>query len=216
MLFLLVRIWSNYTYNDSLSFILSQVYRIAHSMMMFMMACSSLKAQLSLQIQSTYPLSGIATRKFDGISSGQCRSTRMSTVTHSHLIHLGIYQSHMGKANLTLRHTLDLDEGACALPVSWNFAMFRLRFLRICPGRYLANSSLWIAVASILATMHISKALDKNGKEIIPEEKFTSGITRYVSLTLVFQFFSSGLHELPAILSHLSAPYDLVTRLHKP
>lgn len=50
---------------------------------------------------------------------------------------------------------------------------------RICPGRHLADASLWIAVASILATITISKALDENGKEITPEVGFTDGITSH-------------------------------------
>lgn len=49
---------------------------------------------------------------------------------------------------------------------------------RICPGRHLADASLWIAMASVLATLNISKSLDNNGKEITPEVAFTSGITR--------------------------------------
>ncbi|KAF9456704.1 cytochrome P450 [Collybia nuda] len=50
---------------------------------------------------------------------------------------------------------------------------------RICPGRHLAHASLWIAMASTLATMNITKKLDANGKEITPEIAFTSGITSH-------------------------------------
>ncbi|KAF9456731.1 cytochrome P450, partial [Collybia nuda] len=50
---------------------------------------------------------------------------------------------------------------------------------RACPGRYFADDSLYITMVSILATLHISKALDKNGKEIIPALKFTSGLSRH-------------------------------------
>ncbi|KZT03178.1 cytochrome P450 monooxygenase [Laetiporus sulphureus 93-53] len=46
---------------------------------------------------------------------------------------------------------------------------------RICPGRLLADASVWIAAASILATMTISKAHDANGNEIVPEAAFVSG-----------------------------------------
>lgn len=49
---------------------------------------------------------------------------------------------------------------------------------RVCPGRYLADASIWIAIASILATFHISKARDENGVEITPPSKFESGIVR--------------------------------------
>jgi hypothetical protein len=49
---------------------------------------------------------------------------------------------------------------------------------RICSGRYLADANLWIVMASVLATMNISKAIDTDGKEITPMPAFTSGITR--------------------------------------
>ncbi|KAF8074603.1 cytochrome P450 [Lyophyllum atratum] len=40
---------------------------------------------------------------------------------------------------------------------------------RVCPGRHLADDSLWIVIATVLATMSISKAIGKDGKEIIPD-----------------------------------------------
>ncbi|PPQ95430.1 hypothetical protein CVT26_008451 [Gymnopilus dilepis] len=51
---------------------------------------------------------------------------------------------------------------------------------RICPGRYLADSSVWIAIASILAEFTISPLNGVNGAPILPKEEFISGITRYV------------------------------------
>ena len=47
---------------------------------------------------------------------------------------------------------------------------------RICPGRYMARSAMWIAIASILATYEISKALDEKGHEVEPIDEYTSGI----------------------------------------
>ncbi|KAJ3545757.1 hypothetical protein NM688_g5589 [Phlebia brevispora] len=47
---------------------------------------------------------------------------------------------------------------------------------RLCIGRHLADSSLWIVAASIFATFDITKAKDSFGKEIIPEIKFTSSL----------------------------------------
>ncbi|KAJ7889513.1 cytochrome P450 [Mycena olivaceomarginata] len=46
---------------------------------------------------------------------------------------------------------------------------------RLCPGRHMANASLWITVASVLATFDIAKALDENGREIEPSYEFDSG-----------------------------------------
>ncbi|KAG5651194.1 hypothetical protein H0H81_009547 [Sphagnurus paluster] len=52
-------------------------------------------------------------------------------------------------------------------------------FLRICPGKYLADASLWIAMATILSTAKISKAIGDDGKEITPEIIFISGIASH-------------------------------------
>ncbi|KAG6907104.1 hypothetical protein DXG01_010517 [Tephrocybe rancida] len=49
---------------------------------------------------------------------------------------------------------------------------------RICPGRYLADDSLWMAMATILTTLSISKVVGQDGKEVTPELKFTLGVTR--------------------------------------
>ena len=40
---------------------------------------------------------------------------------------------------------------------------------------YLADNSVWIASASILATVEISKAIGDDGKEVTPEVGFTHG-----------------------------------------
>ncbi|KAK1227831.1 hypothetical protein PQX77_009144 [Marasmius sp. AFHP31] len=48
---------------------------------------------------------------------------------------------------------------------------------RICPGRHLAMSMIYISAASILATFDISKMVDENGLEIEPRVEYTSTIT---------------------------------------
>ncbi|KAG5651957.1 hypothetical protein H0H81_006807 [Sphagnurus paluster] len=51
---------------------------------------------------------------------------------------------------------------------------------RICPGRYLATDSSWIAIATILAAISISRTIGEDGKEIIPDSSSeASGISRY-------------------------------------
>lgn len=47
---------------------------------------------------------------------------------------------------------------------------------RICPGRFMARASVWIAVACMLATFDVSKAVDENGNPIEPKDEYTSGI----------------------------------------
>ncbi|KAJ6503785.1 cytochrome P450 [Mycena sanguinolenta] len=46
---------------------------------------------------------------------------------------------------------------------------------RLCPGRHMANASLLITIASVLATFDITKALDDNGQVIEPSYEFDSG-----------------------------------------
>jgi len=48
---------------------------------------------------------------------------------------------------------------------------------RICPGRYTADASIWVAMATILSTLTVSKALDDKGREIDVDPKFTCGVT---------------------------------------
>ncbi|KAI1425062.1 cytochrome protein [Xylaria sp. FL1777] len=47
---------------------------------------------------------------------------------------------------------------------------------RICPGRFIADSSVWLTVAQFLAVFKIGKGLDKHGREIEPVVKFTPSI----------------------------------------
>ncbi|KAK7211689.1 hypothetical protein V2G26_018867 [Clonostachys chloroleuca] len=49
---------------------------------------------------------------------------------------------------------------------------------RICPGRLLAESTVWVNIASLLATYNISHALDKDGKKIsVDHVKPSAGTT---------------------------------------
>jgi hypothetical protein len=66
----------------------------------------------------------------------------------------------------------------------------------------LAETSVWIAMATILATLNIRRAVDENGEEIIPQPEFSSGLTWYHFIALVADFYNanlffSGSHPLP-------------------
>ncbi|ESK94724.1 cytochrome p450 [Moniliophthora roreri MCA 2997] len=50
---------------------------------------------------------------------------------------------------------------------------------RQCPGQDMAESSIWITIASILACFDISKAVDENGVPIEPSGEYTSGMLCY-------------------------------------
>ncbi|KAJ6521007.1 cytochrome P450 [Mycena vulgaris] len=47
---------------------------------------------------------------------------------------------------------------------------------RVCPGRHMATSSIWIAVASILATFNITKAVGDDGQVIEPTHEYFPGL----------------------------------------
>lgn len=52
---------------------------------------------------------------------------------------------------------------------------------RICPGRFLALEALWLAIVSVLAVFDIVRAVDDEGKEIIPDGEYLSGVVWCVS-----------------------------------
>ncbi|KAJ7607961.1 cytochrome P450 [Roridomyces roridus] len=47
---------------------------------------------------------------------------------------------------------------------------------RICPGRHLAMATLWLTITSILATLEIKKAVDKDGEVIEPSYEYFPGL----------------------------------------
>ncbi|GJE86824.1 cytochrome P450 [Phanerochaete sordida] len=50
---------------------------------------------------------------------------------------------------------------------------------RVCPGRHLAEASLCIVVASVLAVFDIAPAKDAQGRDVLPEVRFTEAITSH-------------------------------------
>ncbi len=51
-------------------------------------------------------------------------------------------------------------------------------FLSICPGRYLASNTAWIAIASMASTLSFTKAVDSEGRVVEPSTTFTDGFLR--------------------------------------
>ncbi|KAF7342919.1 O-methylsterigmatocystin oxidoreductase [Mycena sanguinolenta] len=67
---------------------------------------------------------------------------------------------------------------------------------RICTGEHLADQSLWIAIASILATCTITNAVDKNGNIIVPKKTMSDGL----------RYSNAGDELLTYLLGHLEIP----------
>ena len=84
---------------------------------------------------------------------------------------------------------------------------------RVCPGRWMAHSFVWIVVASVLSTFKIEKAV-RNGRIIEPTGAFTPGILSCVIfpcwricsrcaeqiLFLFFSFQPTGLRKNSSVL----------------
>lgn len=72
--------------------------------------------------------------------------------------------------------TLSFGFGRCA---ALHFLLFSVDFSpkrRHCPGKYLADQSVWATVVSTLATLRIGKPKDSIGCEIDVKPEFTSGL----------------------------------------
>jgi len=50
---------------------------------------------------------------------------------------------------------------------------------RICPGRHMAQSSVWIAVASLLAAFTITKAVDSDGSVMEPSGEYKGDVSNH-------------------------------------
>ncbi|KAG2359073.1 cytochrome P450 [Suillus spraguei] len=50
---------------------------------------------------------------------------------------------------------------------------------RVCVGRHLADASLWISIASLLATFRFMKPLDDEGKEVDPIFQWSTGLSSH-------------------------------------
>ncbi|KAE9396842.1 cytochrome P450 1 [Gymnopus androsaceus JB14] len=50
---------------------------------------------------------------------------------------------------------------------------------RVCVGRYMADNAVWLSIASVLATLNLTKPKDKEGNEIDISEEFSHCFARY-------------------------------------
>lgn len=54
-------------------------------------------------------------------------------------------------------------------------------FYSICPGRFLADNTVWLAVARMLAVFNLTEATDTEGNMIEPDIKFVTTVSRCVT-----------------------------------
>lgn len=135
----------------------------------------------------------------------------MFTATRSHLILLATFRSRKVMLSHFPADLSVLGEGKTSFknPV---YTIDNHHRCRICPGIHLGDNSLWIVIASVLATMNILKAVDSDGQEITPDGSFTSGITRCLIRCLRFRPILIPLSEV--IRAHIVVPFSPEMRPH--
>ncbi|KAJ7251339.1 cytochrome P450 [Mycena rebaudengoi] len=60
----------------------------------------------------------------------------------------------------------------------------------VCPGRHMAQSTLWITVASLLAVFNIAKAVGDDGELLEPSYEYHSAMILYLQNALPIQMFN--------------------------
>lgn len=66
--------------------------------------------------------------------------------------------------------------GLSLSPVTWIYLLTIIS--RICPGRLLAEDTLWIAIVSIIYLFDLTMPTDEKGNPIRPEIKYGSALVR--------------------------------------
>ena len=83
-----------------------------------------------------------------------------------------------GRTCATPRQSLlvtDAGKSSIWLRVCFYHANFRFHE-SICPGRYFAESSLFMVVSTVLHTLNISAPIGRDGKPILPSGKMVTGL----------------------------------------
>jgi hypothetical protein len=94
----------------------------------------------------------------------------------------GFSPSQMGMGNPTsITWHLALAAGMLDL-VQPQRARDHSRKIRVCTGQYLGENSVWISIASILASCTITNAVDENGQIVVPETRMSDGLVRCVNI----------------------------------
>lgn len=76
---------------------------------------------------------------------------------------------------------------------------------RVCPGRWMAHSFVWIVVASVLSTFRIEKAV-RDGRVIEPTGAFTPGILACVVCCSLSDIFRTALNKEIFLFSSYRSP----------
>ena len=72
---------------------------------------------------------------------------------------------------------LVMDGGECTVPP---IGCVPIIPIRVCPGRHLVDSMLWILVVSVLASFSVRKKVDMSGNEIPVEGVYKDALISWV------------------------------------
>ena len=90
-------------------------------------------------------------------------------------------------------------EGGKGIPFAPPLTVNNRTLGRICPGRYLALRTIYLAIVCILSVFDIVPVLDEDGNPRIPEIEFDGGSVRYVFLESSI-YTAAGIDRL--VISH--------------
>ena len=77
---------------------------------------------------------------------------------------------------------------------------------RACPGRHVADATVFLAISSVLATLHISRVIE-DGKEVVPVHESSSGGIWSVFTATKCLYALSGLNTRDYIASSHPLPF---------
>ncbi|KAJ4485417.1 cytochrome P450 [Lentinula aciculospora] len=83
---------------------------------------------------------------------------------------------------------------------------------RVCAGRFMADNTVWLAIASVLATLTLGKAKDDEGKEIDILGEYTDGMFRHTLQDIPSENAPIGRYEVAIFWvnhPHMSLPIEM-------
>ena len=109
-----------------------------------------------------------------------------STLIPRSLTPIDFYWERGGRLSLTLKgRLLDLGEGT-NISIHLNKLFLPLfTCYRVCPGKDLAENTIWITIVSMFYAFKISSAIDKDGKQIPIDTQHSEHSVRYVFLLVI-------------------------------
>lgn len=135
------------------------------------------------------------------LTTGQCCTTLESTLNPTNSIQIGFsIKKAVSSSQIPEDLRLALADGTWCLYILLHYAHYECA--SVCPGKDLAETHLWITIASMFYAFKITPAVDESGKEIPIDLDFSEHSIRQVPPHKVDNVLSSVFAGIP---SHSSA-----------